>query len=389
MSQISRLWVWAALAVAILIPAPSRANLISTDQFRLFADFRARLEADRDSSRSDGTERDDRDRLRIRARLGAQYDPNEHLSFGVRLRTGSDDSQQSPHITILDFDDNPTGDAHLNADTWYLRGRTEHLWGWVGRNGLPFWKQNEMYWDDDVTPAGLAGGFKTGIGDEGSIAFNAGVVSLPAGMRDFVGNMTLGQVVYSTAVGDGGLTIALGSLQMEGEDEAGFPAVALLQSGNGSREYEIWIGSVQGKLSIRDRTLTLGADLMRNAEDYPNIDPMDPGSPEQFTFDNRDETDGHVLSVLYGGGNDKGDWLAGYTYAHIETLAVNNSYSQDDWVRWGNATQTRGSNLAGHELRFVYNVDKRTNLVARLFIVEAVTGLEDGKRFRLDLNRKL
>jgi len=42
-----------------------------------------------------------------------------------------------------------------------------------------------------------------------------------------------------------------------------------------------------------------------------------------------------------------------------------------------------------NELRFVYNVDKRTNLVARLYIVEAVNGVEDGKRFRLDFNRKL
>jgi hypothetical protein len=371
-----------------LIPAPSRADLFSTDEFRLFGDFRTRLEAGWDSERSDGTERDDRNRLRIRARIGAQYDPNEHVSFGVRLRTGSDDAQQSPHITVLDFDDNPTGDAHVNPDKWYLRGQTGRVWGWVGRNSLPFWKQNELYWDDDVTPAGLVGGYKTGIGDNGSIAINAGYVSLPAGMQDFLGNMTLGQVVYSTEIGDSSVTVALGSLSMEGVDEATFPAAALLLNGNGSRDYKIWIGSAQGELRAGDRTVTLGADVMHNAEDYPNTDPMNPGSPEQFTFNNRNETDGHVLSVLYGGGKDKGDWLAGYYYAHIETLAVNNSYSQDDWVRWGSATQSRGSNMEGHEFRLVYNLDKRTNLVARLYIVEAIVGPEDGNRFRVDLNRK-
>ncbi len=376
--------------IAFLISVPSRADLFATDDLRVFADFRARLEADWDSSRSDGSERADRNRLRVRVRIGAQYDPNEHVSFGVRLRTGSDDSQQSPHITIVDFDDNATGDAHANLDKWYLEGRTKRAWGWVGRNGLPFWKQNELYWDDDATPAGLAGGFKAGIGDKGSIAINAGLVSLPAGMQDFVGNMTLGQIVYSTEIGGGGLTVAVGALSMEGESETAFPAVALLESGNGSRDYEIWIASVQGKLRAGDRLLTLGADLLHNAENYPDTDPMNPGSPEQFTFDNRNETDGRVFSALYGGGEDKGGWLAGYYYAHIETLAVNNSYSQDDWVRWGSLSgQTRGSNIKGHEFRFVYNLGERTNLVARLYVVEAVNGMEDGKRFRLDLNRKL
>ena len=389
-SSKSRWTLWVVLAVCLLIPTTSRADLFSTEKLELFADFRARAEADWDSEDGDGDERDDRNRLRIRVRVGAQYKPNEHVSFVVRLRTGSDDSQQSPHITILDFDDNSTGDVHVNPDKWYLEGKTKHLWSWVGRNGLPFWKQNELYWDDDVTPAGLAGGFKTGLGENHGLALNAGFVSNPAGMQDFVGNMWLGQIVYSAKIGEGGLKAAVGSLTMEGEDEADFPAVALFQTGNGSRNYEIWIGSLQGKIPLGGRKLTLGADVLHNAEDYSNVDPGLPSDdPEQITFDNRDETDGHVLSILYGGGKEKGDWLAGYYYAHIETLAVNASYAQDDWVRWGSSTQTRGSNMEGHELRFVYNVARRSNLVARLYIVEAVNGPEDGNRFRLDFNHKL
>jgi hypothetical protein len=366
-----RSYAWLALAVALAIPSTTRADLLSTDDFRLFADFRARLEADWDSQNSSGAARDDRNRLRIRTRIGAQYDPNEHLSFGVRLRTGSDDSQQSPHITLLDFDDNPTGDAHVNLDKWYLQGKCRKFWGWVGRNGLPFWKQNELYWDDDVTPAGLAGGFKTAVGEDGSIAFNAAVVSLPAGMRDFVGQMTAGQLVYDREIGNGGLTVAVGSLSMDGEsDEGDFPGLLLLLDGNGSRDYEIRVGSLQGRLRAGERPLTLGADVIHNAEAAS-------------------DADGHVLSLLYGGGKEKGDWLIGWYYAEIEALAVHSSYAQDDWVRWGNATQTRGSNMEGHELRFVYNVDRRTNVVARLYLVEAVTGVEDGNRFRIDLNRKL
>ena len=34
----------------------------------------------------------------------------------MRLRSGSDLSHQSPNITVVDFDDNDTGDADFNLD---------------------------------------------------------------------------------------------------------------------------------------------------------------------------------------------------------------------------------------------------------------------------------
>ena len=68
---------------------------------------------------------------------------------------------------------------------------------------------------------------------------------------------------------------------------------------------------------------------------------------------------------------------------------MNNSFAQDDWVRWGSLSgQTRGSNLKGHELRFVHHFGKRTHVVARLYLVESVAGIEDGNRFRVDLNHE-
>jgi len=384
------IWIGPVLAAVFLLPTPGRADPPATARLDVFADFRIRAESDWDSTRDDGTERDDRDRLRIRARLGARYDPNRYVRLGVRVRTGSDDAQQSGHITVLDFDDNSTGDADVNLDQWYLRGNRGRFQGWVGRNSMPFWKQNDLLWDDDVTPAGVVGGFETGAGGNGTLTLHLGLVSNPAGMKDFVGNMTLGQIVWDKGIGAGGLTVALGSLRMEGVDEATHPAAALLESGNASRDYEIWAGSVQGRLRSRGRTLTLGVDLMHNAEDYPATDPMSPGSPEQFSFDNRDQTDARVLSAQYGGGRDAGEWLAGWYYAHVETLAVHNSYAQDDWVRWGSKNgQIRSSNFEGHEVRFVYNTTGRSNLTARLFLVDAIVGPEDGKRFRLDFNLKI
>jgi len=309
------------------------------------------------------------------------------LSFGLRLRTGSDFSHQSPHITVLDFDDNDTDDAHVNLDNWFVKARRSKIWGSVGRDSLPFWKQNELFWDDDVTPAGVAGGLKTNAGDNGNLVVNAGYFSLPVGMQGFAGNLASAQLVYSSKCSRGSFVAALGHLAIDA-NRMDSDAASLLR-GNGTRDYAIWVASLQSKFSAGGRPITVGADLLNNSEDYPSIDPMLPsGDPDQITFVNRDETSGYVASVKLGGLGEKGDWLAAYYFARIEMFAVNASYAQDDWIRWGSATETRASDMKGHELRFAYAVGDKSNVVLRLYMTEAITTIEDGKRLRIDYNRK-
>ncbi|MDH3604321.1 MAG: substrate-binding domain-containing protein, partial [Candidatus Tectomicrobia bacterium] len=50
---------------------------------------------------------------------------------------------------------------------------------WAGRNSLPFWKQNELFWDDDVTPAGAGFNYKNEF-EDGFLEVNAGYLVLPA-----------------------------------------------------------------------------------------------------------------------------------------------------------------------------------------------------------------
>ena len=104
------------------------------------------------------------------------------------------------------------------------------------------------------------------------------------------------------------------------------------------------------------------------------------------TAANFDQTDGYVLLGTYGSLDKKNAWLVGYYYARIETFAVNNSYAQDDWVRWGSASQTRSSDLRGHEFRFGWAFDEKMNLLTRVYIVDALTSVEDGSRARVDFN---
>lgn len=349
------------------------------DMIDFYGDFRFRFEQDWDSSRSDGSERSDRARARIRGRIGLKITPNEFFEINTRLRTGAKDSQQSPHWTIADFSGNSTGTHAVVFDKWYGKLKKDHLWVWGGRNGLPIWKQNELLWDDDVTVIGGATGIKDYQFGAGKFSVNAGYVRLPDGMRHNHGDMPFAQLVYSTRLNNIALTVAGGLLALDGDSST--PDV--LRQGNGNRDYTIWVGNLQARTEISGLPVSLGFDVMHNSEDYSVAELA--GTPAGTTDD---DTDGYVIQVRLGKNSNQGDWLIGYSYADIETLAVNASYAQDDWMRWGSSTQTDASDFHGHEFRAAYVLPGKIKVLARFYSVESNNNPQDGNRFRIDFNKK-
>jgi len=366
------------IVTGIIIPTDCQAGNYNWTGVDIYADFRFRFEQDWDSQTSSGTERLDRARARIRARVGIKIMPNDMFEFEARLRSGNRNSQQSPHVTVADFSNNSTGTKDAIFDKWYFKFKNNELWAWGGRNGLPIWKQNELLWDDDATVIGGAGGLKNYKFGPGIISVNGGYVLLPDGMIENHGKMGFGQLVYSTSLGDVGLIAAGGLLGMQGEDT---PPSNLL-SGNGSRDYTLWVGNLQANTKISDNPLSLGFDVLYNSEDYSTSDLV---GTQAGTTD--DDTEGFVFQLRLGKQIEQGDWLAGYSYADIETLAVNASYAQDDWMRWGSATQTRASDFSGHEFRIAYVLPWKWKVLARIYSIESNNNAEDGNRFRIDFNR--
>lgn len=365
-------WVLPAFLTLVAVggSVPCLADDGAESKLRFSGDFRFRIEADWDSQRADGRARDDRTRARVRGRFSLSLAATERLSLGLRLRTGARESQQSPHITVYDFDDNPRGEAEALFDRWFLRFEDEGRWLRLGRDTYPFWKQNELFWDDDVTLPGLAVGRR-----RGALTLTAAWLALPDGGVDFGGTLLGAQALLSRRAGPLDLDLAFTVLALEGDSGTRF-----LRQGNGARDYTLWQASLRLRREWRGRPLGLGLDLTHNSEPYRRDD-SDP-----FTAAHHDQVDGWVVSLQWGRTQQRGDWLLGYFLARIETLAVNASYSQDDWVRWGSATQTDGSDFEGHELRLAVGLGGGSNLVARLYLAEAITSPQDGRRFRVDYN---
>ncbi|MBC8002559.1 MAG: putative porin [Opitutaceae bacterium] len=370
------LFMAAVLGVSITSHAATGVDWIDNNtNLTFYGDIRLRYELDWDSQNASGVMRADRDRGRIRARAGFNYQITDDWSVGARVRTGNSQSQQSPHLTFASTD-GVHDDLDFVLDRYFVQFKHEGFSGWGGRNTTPFWYQNELFWDEDVTPTGVAGSYAASLG-EGMLTTVAGAFYLPDGGYYLNGQMLAAQVKYSVPVKSSQVTVAAGLYYMNGE-----PGADYLLNRNGARDYLIGMASAQWVFPVKGIPLSLGADVFHNFQDYSAADVA------PFPAADSDQTLGYVLSVQLGQLKQRHDWLAGYYYAHIETFAVNASYAQDDWVRFGNGAQTDASDFQGHEVRLGYAVSKNINVLARLYLVNAITTIQDGNRFRFDFNWK-
>ena len=288
-----------SLAAAALLAAASASQaataglptgldwIDSNTNLTFYGDLRLRFEADWDSQNAAGVERDDRNRGRLRARAGFNYKVSDAWSFGSRIRTGSSRSQQSPHLTFA-ADDGLRDDLDFVADRYFVQFKQDAFTGWAGRNTSPFWQQNELFWDEDVTPTGVAGTYDMKLG-EGTLSTIAGGFYLPDGGYDLNGQMLAGQLKYSLPVKTSQVTVAAGLHFMNGESGANN-----LLSRNGERDYLIGVASAQWTIPLKGIPLTLGGDVFNNFQNY------DAADVAPFPASDDDETFGFVLSASLG-----------------------------------------------------------------------------------------
>jgi len=382
LSGVATLLLFAVLASPVVSNAAT--NQTADKRLKLFGDFRLRLEQDWDSLKGDGTSRDDRLRMRIRLRVGVDLTINDQFSARLAARTGPRLSQQSPHITIYDFDGGDTGPYQGSLDHWYVQYESESFDAWVGRNELSFWHQDELFVFDNVTFPGAGASYRHALG-AAKMTWHLNYVALPVGMTDTSGTAVLGQVVYDREFAESAFTVSAAYENSNADPDN--PAGEILLTENNTRDYRVVDLTFQYRNELFGKPFLTGLDLARNFKDYANAPA---GSFSKF---HQDDTDKYVLEFRWGSVQKKGDWRFSYYYSYLEALSVNSSYIADDWVRWGNSTQVRATNLKGSEFRARYTIGPNMNIIARLFFVDAIdllepgdTTLETGNRLRIDYN---
>jgi len=344
-------------------------------KLKLYGDVRFRSELDWDSQRADGTFRTDRARLRYRLRFGFKYKWDENVEFGGRVRSGNPLNQQSPQVSF----GNEFQPTEISIDKVFIKYEKGNYWIWGGENGFPFWTQNELFWDEDVNPEGIAMGSHFNLNDRGlklTSIFGYFIPSNSAQIRGDQARSFTFQMNIMNATDK--LDYVLSSGIFSFKDMPNTPdntSTFLL-------DYAIWTASLQ--LKPKNSHFTFGVDYFNNLVDYNKNASINP------VFIN--ETTAYVFNVNYGSSKKKGDILLGYYYSYIGKYAVIDYFAQDDWLRWGTVNYNRSSNFKGSEFRFMYTMGPNFNLVLRGYLVKAIrtigTALESGNRLRLDFNIK-
>lgn len=360
------------------------------DKLTLHGDVRFRAEQDWNSRMFNGSFREDRFRLRHRLRIGLKYKMNDLFSMGASIRSGVDESIQSPHNNLGHKE--LTG-YPVNIYKVYLRGDHDKFWWWAGKNSFPFWKQNELFWDDDVMPEGIALGtnFTTsGIIVKPKAAYfitNTGNGNFDPrdptnGQID--GHMLAAQVELAFKLKKQKVKLASGYYGLR--DINNVPTTDFFYDGPRFKlDYNFIVSGMNIQLNTK-HPITIGVDHFLNLMDYEMI----ADSLLNPVF--KDQKNGLVLSAKIGKLKNKGDWQIDYYYVHKEELSVVSYYTEDDWARFGNINRNRNTNYRGHEIRLAYAFSPNFNVVARTYFVEGLVtpdiATESGNRFRIDFNMK-
>jgi hypothetical protein len=349
-------------------------------KFKPEADFRFRVEQDWNSRKPDGTYRNDRTRLRYRARFGLTYNHNAWASFGFRIRTGDPRKQQDPQITLgtafKEFGTIPLGFEKLFFKAKFKTG----LQFWLGKNTYPFYKNNELLWSDNVFPEGVAASYKRKLGTKNALKLNGGhfiVASNKTGL-DQDRYFSAGQLHYNLKEH---LNVAAGFFYFHN-----MPNIP-----DGGETFDLNYRLVQLSTQIKPVKKIPAAielDLSYNLEDYTQYDSI----PKAF----QDQKLGLVAGLSYGKLKTKGNWKTTLTYAYLEQYSAVDIFTQNDWARWDYSSfgspDGRLTNMQGVEAVLSYLITPKIKLTTKYYhvlqLVKYGSALETNDRIRFDIDIK-
>jgi hypothetical protein len=371
--------IYTCFSYCVASAQTSQQTTENEKKLNFYGDARFRIESDWGVINSAGDTMDTRHRTRTRTRLGFTYDYNSNLSFGGRLRAGAPDDQQSPHVTFgNEFEYLPVG-----LDRAYIKYTYKNITAWTGKNTFPFYYQDELFWDEDVSLDGIYAGYQIqNIESTVKIKPSLGMFFISSAGTPFDKDQTLlaGQLHVNSKKDKLELNAASGIFYMDslGNLPDGAHTFAV--------DYHLSVSSVRVTYNTATLPITFGANVMQN---FATLD-----DSTIVANQHEYETLGYDIILEVGKLKTAKDYLIALTYAHIEKYSVVDYFAQDDWLRWGfsGASGTRSSNFKGFEIRIAYAFGPKCNIMARTYFVEGIAEntigsvIETNNRFRLDMN---
>ena len=328
------------------------------ENFKLFGDLRLRYHGDCFAGW-----RKDRNRARFRLRIGLKKTwLDQQMEIGVRLASGSSDD---PTSTNQSFDN-----SFSEKSFWIDRAYAKYMPKWLkgltvigGKFPAPM-VHTDMVWDPDVNMEGFWAQYKHDV--DGIQPFvNAGYFIFEESSRGHDGIMAAYQAgLIWKIVKDLKLTVA-GTYYDWDHYETQWRYAHGNHVVNGRMAAQAFeVVNLTGKLSFKLLGLPMGAqfDWARNCADE---DPT-------RGWDGQDSACAAGFKV--GTSKKKGDWSAGYKYAHIQANATPGFNDSDFGF----------VNRKGHAIKGKYNITDWLIVSLGLFYTEPVAGpAQDQRRLTL------
>lgn len=350
-----------AVAKVAATPAPAASSW--SDKVSMKGDLRMRYENIDDESKAD-----ERNRQRIRARLGVIAKPQDNLELGLGLSTTDNNDPRSSNQTIGNGNSSKEFALDLAYFKWTaLPGLS--VSGGKFQNVLYRPGQQGMLWDSDWNPEGFGLNYVNGVFFANAIGF--WLESDSDKSEEFTWGGQLGASL--PLADDVKLTAGAGYYRFNTEGKGTFYGSTTNFLGNSYDpvgntflyDYEELEAFAELGLKVAGLPLIVYADYVQNtdADDYDT---------------------GWVAGTQLGAAKAKGSWQLGYAYQDLEADAVFAGLTDSDFA--GGKTDNKG-----HRLQGAYALSDKWNVALTYFInetaVDTGAGL-DYDRFQLDMNFK-
>jgi hypothetical protein len=343
----------------------SLKNLAWAEKIKIKGDVRFRYE-NRVTEPDGGSADQETDRLRIRARAGIYAQVNDQVKAGFRFVSTSNDATSTNETLDDNFESSNLGWdlAYIDWAPTALGGDSRFIFGKMKK---PWEKVNDLIWDGDTNPEGVAyvGNYKMdgfslipsvgyySLGDAtngGSSIFDDSYL-FHAQLAAKIGKIAKVGISYygfENEDGEEGIDAGDDGILGTGDDE--------VIGSNVHNEQQLW--EIFGETKIPGTPVTLFGSYVTNSND---------------TVAGADDD-----AFSLGAKAKLGAWKASYEFRDSGEDAVNYNFDNSDF-------QDRSK---GHILKAGYKLDKNFSLGATYFITERNTDDRERERFQLDLKVK-
>ncbi len=357
-------------------PAPLPESLKWIEKIKISGDLRYRHDH-LDEQDSGGDWENGVDRERIRARLMIEAVINDEWNTVLRLATGSD---RSPISTNQDLED-----AFSKKDIWldlayfdWHPASTEGLNVLGGRIQNPFYKvgKNELIWDGDLNPEGIAGQFSRPLNDSDRLFVNGGGFWVDESSAGVDTSLWGAQTYVKHDLGNSDYLLGGASYW----DYGNLQGRTDLKSTWGSSDF--FGNTSSGGLYVSDY------DLFEAFGEYGFKYSTMPiavfGSWVRNVVASTDEDTGWLLGTKLNKAKEPGSWELSYDYRETDADAVVGGFTESDFLE-------STTNSKGHKVGFTYQWAKNLQSTLSYYQVEdtsSSTHNPDFRRLLADLNLK-